>query len=80
MAGTLVVEACHRVKCFSVGIVDSNQLEDQESFEISLFKNGLTDSIRIGSRKIATVAIRDDDSKLNNNSEVILTPHSVNTS
>ena len=61
-----------------MGIVDSNQLEDQESFEISLFRSGLTDNIRIGSRKIATVTIRDDDSKLNNNSEVILTPHTVN--
>ena len=62
-----------------MGIVDSNQLEDQESFEISLFRNGLTDNIRIGSQKIATVTIRDDDSKSNNNSEVILTPHTVNT-
>ena len=72
--GALVVEACHREKCFSVGIVDSNQLEDEESFEVSLFKNGLTDNIRIGSRRIAKITIRDDDSKFNINS---VTPHTV---
>ena len=61
--GYAVIEACHRVKCFSVGILDSNQLEDEEIFDISLFKNGLTDNIRIGSWRIATIMIRDDDSK-----------------
>ena len=39
--GYAVIEACHRVKCFSVGILDSNQLEDEEIFDISLFKRGL---------------------------------------
>ena len=52
--------------------MDSNQLEDEESFEVSLFRNGLTDNIRIGSRKIARITIRDDDSRFYINSVVCI--------
>ena len=48
-------------------MVNSNQLEDEESFDMSLFRNGLTNNIRIGSRRIATITIQDDDSKFDDN-------------
>ena len=64
VTGTLEIEACQQRQCFSVGIVDSNQLEEEESFDISLFKNGLHNNIYIGPQSITSITIRDDDSKL----------------
>ena len=44
--------------------MDSNQLEEEESFDISLFRNGLHNNIHIGPQSITTITIRDDDSKV----------------
>ena len=63
--GDLIIEACHRRQCFSVGIVDSNQVEEEEDFYISLMRNDQLDPlIKIGPRNKTRVTIRDDDSKL----------------
>ena len=64
VTGTLQIEACQQRQCFSVGIVDSNQLEEEESFDISLLRNGLNINIHIGPQSITTITIQDDDSKL----------------
>ena len=63
--GDLTIEACHRRQCFSIRIVDTKEVEEEESFDISLVRNnGLDPLIQIGPRSTTTVTIRDDDSKL----------------
>ena len=62
-SGTIQVDACTRKSCFMIGIVDSNQLESDESFDISLYRNGLDSDITIG-QQLTTITITDDDSKL----------------
>ena len=62
-SGTIQVDACTRRSCFMIGIVDSNQLEEDESFYISLFRDGLNSDITIG-QGLTTITILDDDSKL----------------
>ena len=62
-SGMIQIDACTRRRCFSVGIVDSNQLEGAESFDISLFRDGLNSDIIIG-QGLTTITILDDDSKL----------------
>ena len=60
--GTLRIIAGDHETTFKVGIVDSEQIEDTESFEISLFRSGLTGAIRIPSEcKIKQIVIKDDD-------------------
>ncbi|CAI8041944.1 Extracellular matrix protein FRAS1, partial [Geodia barretti] len=60
--GDLTIEACHRRQCFSVRIVDTKEVEEEESFDISLVRNnGLDPLIQIGTRSTTTVTIRDDD-------------------
>ena len=62
--GDLIIEACHRRQCFSVGIVDTKQVEEEEDFDISLMSTEQLDPlIQIGPRSTTTVTIRDDDSK-----------------
>ena len=72
--GYLRIEACHRRQCFCVGIMDSNQVEEEESFDISLFRNGLNSHIKIGRWSNTTVTILDDDSKL----EILMCCHMTN--
>ena len=63
--GDLIIEACHRRQCFSVGIVDTRKVEEEENFYISLMRTEQLDPhIKIGSRTKTNVTIRDDDSKL----------------
>ena len=63
--GDLIIEACHRRQCFSVGIVDTKEVEEEEDFDISLMRNDQLDPlIKIGSRNKTSVTIIDDDSKL----------------
>ena len=63
--GDLIIEACHRRQCFSVGIVDTKEVEEDENFYISLIRTDFLDPhIKIGSRTKTNVTIRDDDSKL----------------
>ena len=63
--GDLIIAACHRRRCFSVGIVDTRKVEEEEDFYISLMRNDQLDPlIKIGSRNKTRVTIRDDDSKL----------------
>ena len=60
--GTLVMPRLEKSVTFGVRIVDKPQLEDTESFEISLFANGLTDDIEIDRKcNITTIEIVDDD-------------------
>ena len=61
--GNLRIEACRRLQCFSVGISYSKNLEEDENFQIILFRNGLDNHIIIGTQSITTVTILDDDSK-----------------
>ena len=62
--GDLIVEACHRRQCFSVGILDTKKVEEEENFYINLMRTGQLDPlIKIGSRTKTNVTIRDDDSK-----------------
>ena len=61
-SGIIQVNACTSSHCFRVGIVDSNQLEDDETFDISLFRYGLDSDIIIGQQS-TTITILDDDSK-----------------
>ena len=61
-SGFIQVNACTSGHCFRIGIVDSNQLEDDETFYISLFGNGLDSDITIG-QQLTTITILDDDSK-----------------
>ena len=63
--GDLIIEACHRRQCFSVGIVDTRKVEEDENFYVSLMRTEQLDPlIKIGSRTKTNVTIRDDDSKL----------------
>ena len=62
-SGMIQIDACTSHRCFMVGIVDSNQLEGTESFDISLFRDGLNSDITIG-QQLTTITILDDDSKL----------------
>ena len=64
-SGTIQVDTCTSSRCVIVGIVDSNQLEEAESFVISLFSFGLSSDIIIG-HGLTTITILDDDSKLKN--------------
>ncbi|CAI8026680.1 FRAS1-related extracellular matrix protein 2 [Geodia barretti] len=60
--GDLIIEACHRRQCFSVGIVDTKEVEEEEDFDISLMRNDQLDPlIKIGSRNKTSVTIIDDD-------------------
>ena len=62
--GDLLIEACHRRQCFSVGIVDSKRVENEESFNITVMRTDFLDPlIQIGPRSTTNVTIRDDDSK-----------------
>ena len=62
--GDLIIEACHRRQCFSVGIVETKKVEEEEDFYISLMRTEQLDPlIKIGSRNKTNVTIRDDDSK-----------------
>ena len=62
--GDLIVEACHRRQCFSVGILDTKKVEEEENFYINLMRTGQLDLlIKIGSRNKTNVTITDDDSK-----------------
>ena len=63
VTGILQIPACQQCKCLSVGIVDSDEVEEEESFYIRLFRNGFTDNIHIGHQRMATITIRDDDSQ-----------------
>ena len=58
----LVFEKCHRRHCFRVQIVDNNQLEDTEFFELRLFRSGLAESINLATDP-TIVEIIDEDSK-----------------
>ena len=60
--GTLLVEGGDTTTIRNVGIVDSDQIEGTEQFEVSLFRNGL-DEVIVTNRecKIKTVQIIDDD-------------------
>ena len=58
--GTLVVKGGDETTTFNIGIVDSNQIEDTEEFEVSLFRNALDDAIHILC-PIKTFQIIDDD-------------------
>ena len=71
VTGILQIPACQQHKCLSVGIVDSDEVEEEESFYIRLFRNGLTDNIHIGHQRMATITIRDDDSQFDG--EVLFT-------
>ena len=62
-SGTIQIDACSRSRCFIVRIVDSNQLEYDESFDISLFRYDPISDITIG-QQLTTITILDDDSKL----------------
>ena len=53
---------CHRRHCFRVQIVDNNQLEDTEFFELRLFRSGLAESINLATDP-TIVEIIDEDSK-----------------
>ena len=61
--GALQFGRCDRRRCFSIGIVDNDQLEEDEVFDISLFRNGLDRDILLGLRT-ATITITDDDSEI----------------
>ena len=39
--------SCQRARCIGITIVDDLALEDDESFNVSLERNGLDDSIRL---------------------------------
>ena len=62
-SGIIQIDTCTSNRCFIIGIVDSNQLEAAESFDISLFRDGLNSDITIG-QGLMTITILDDDSKL----------------
>ena len=64
--GDLIIEACHRRQCFSVGIVDTRKVEEEEeNFYVILMRTEQLDPhIKIGSRTKTNVTIRDDGSKL----------------
>ena len=60
--GTVDIKAGETSSHFRVRIVDSNQLEPDERFTISLFRNGLTDQIKVSdAHNIITITIIDDD-------------------
>ena len=67
--GIIQVDACTSSRCFIVGIVDSNQLEEAESFDVSLFRFGFSSDITIG-QGLTTITILDDDSKLQNSDSI----------
>ena len=61
---SLVFPALTRTKNFTVGIVDNEQLENDEVFDIELFRNGLDAAITINTGctgNFLTVTIEDDD-------------------
>ena len=58
----LVFEKCQWKHYFGVQIVDNNQLEDTEFFELRLFRNGLAESITLVTDP-TIVEIIDEDSK-----------------
>ena len=58
--GTLVIKGGVSATTINIGIVDSNQIEETEQFEVSLFRNGLDDAIHIIC-PIKTFEIIDDD-------------------
>ena len=59
----LQIGACQQRQCFSICIVDDYQLEEVETFDISLLRNGLGTDIAIGWES-TRITIEDDDSKL----------------
>ena len=61
---SLVFPALTRTKNFQIGIVDNEQLEGDEVFDIELFRNGLDAAITINTGctgNFLTVTIEDDD-------------------
>ena len=60
--GTHDVPAGQREITFEIGIVDSDQIEDTEQFEISLFRNALDAAVEfVYECRIKTIVINDDD-------------------
>ena len=60
-SGSLDIEALSTETWFTGGIVNNKQLEDEETFTVSLYRNNLTHNIDIGSDCILRVHIEDDD-------------------
>ena len=54
--GALVFPALTRTKNFTVGIVDNEQLENDEVFDIELFRNGLDAAVTINTGCRATIS------------------------
>ena len=62
--GTLLVRGGDTTTSFNLGIVDSDQIENTEEFEVSLFRSGLEAAIQIAPEdgcKIKVFRILDDD-------------------
>ena len=52
--------SCQRTRCIDITITDDLVLEDVESFNVSLYRNGLDESIRL-EPNVSKIEIRDDD-------------------
>ena len=58
--GIIEFQRCDRRRCHYIGIVDSVMLEEEETFDLSLLRNGLDSAISL-SQTLTTITIIDDD-------------------
>ena len=58
-----MIPAGERNSSFEISIIDDKILENDESFDLNINTNTLSDGITLGSPDTATVIITNDDSK-----------------
>ena len=64
-AVVLPFTSCERIHCIYIRIIDDDVLEEDESFQLFLFRNGLDSDIHLGNVS-STILIIDNDGELEN--------------